>query len=345
MRAAHLFRKAAGVTALFLSLWGAGQGGDGEALLVQNSARLRLALAEAQGLHGVYAYRRTLERFRGDKAGLFADRLAAMGLGEVYLSYSGRQISSSADEKAEMEAMVKALHSRGLRVLAQCVDDPLTYVQPGLLSNALAPLAAWQREMPAESRFDGATVDLEPHTLKPNQSTLPAGHTLFWDGENGWGRGGNNEALLLRTRDLLLETRRLLAPLPVFEAAGTFFHDHVAKGEAAWGRSRDFLEVTEGLLLMAYDNRTERLASMVAEELGDAPKEKSLTVCLKVSTGTAGVDGANPRTTFHGLGVDRLIQSVKDLGPTFRKAPSFRGFGFFEYEGLEKMVMGMDRAR
>ena len=182
-------------------------------------------------------------------------------------------------------------------------------------------------------------ADLEPHTLKSENEQAPEGLDIYWDSNNHYGIGKENDQLLKRTLNILQRASFELSPLKLKESISFLYQPKYDEGRLSYGSTTQFLQQCESVHVMAYYNRAEVIWNRSLPLLEDANKlyKNAVSVCVKVSVNTYGDEG-NENTSLQPKGWKYLIETLSDIYARGNQHPSFRGMDFFEYDGLEIML-------
>jgi hypothetical protein len=282
---------------------------------------------------GVYIYSRTLDTYAGQYKNL-AERCTALGITEVYLSFSSKSGRSDKKYQKKIQQFIGALHKQNILVYASFLDHKIL-VGEKPLGEALQGFEAYNKTSPKSTRFDGICADIEPHIIKKGRD-FPETFKLRWDGKKGYGKGLDNDLLVQQTISLLEEVRKTLPDIAFAQSIPHFFHHHAVNGDMEKGRVSDFLKPCDFVVLMAYSDQPKKIVKYARDELKDNKNKKSVMVAVKTSIKTKG--GGGDSTSLHGAGWKKMILSLKEVIKDASKHSSFRGISFFEFEGLETML-------
>lgn len=72
-------------------------------------------------------------------------------------------------------------------------------------------------------------ADLEPHTLKSENEQAPEGLDIYWDSNNHYGIGKENDQLLKRTLNILQRASFELSPLKLKESVSFYISPNMMK--------------------------------------------------------------------------------------------------------------------
>ncbi len=139
-------------------------------------------------------------------------------------------------------------------------------------------------------KLDGVMADLEPHTLKSENEQAPEGLDIYWDSNNHYGIGKENDQLLKRTLNILQRASFELSPLKLKESVSFLYQPKYDEGRLSYGSATQFLQQCESVHVMAYYNRAEVIWNRSLPLLEDANKlyKNAVSVCVKVSVNTYG---------------------------------------------------------
>jgi hypothetical protein len=282
---------------------------------------------------GVYIYSRTLDSYAGKHKDL-AGRCAALGITEVYLSFSSKRGGKDKQYQKKIQRFIGALHESGILVYASFLDHRILVGEKSL-GEALQGFEAYNKSSLKSSRFDGICADIEPHIVKKGRG-FPETFKPRWDGKNGYGKGLDNDLLVKKTITLLEEARETLPDITFAQSIPHFFHHHAVDGDMEKGSVSDFLKPCDFVVLMAYSDQSKKIFNYAQDELKDNKKRRSVMIAIKTSIKTKG--GGGDSTSLHGEGWKNMILSLKEVIKSANKHSSFRGISFFEFEGLEIML-------
>ncbi|MFT5905515.1 MAG: hypothetical protein ACI9E1_001113, partial [Cryomorphaceae bacterium] len=280
-----------------------------------------------------YIYNRTLDTYAGKHKDL-AERCTALGITEVYLSFSSKSGKKDNKYQKKIQQFIGALHKLNILVYASFLDHKILVGEKSL-DEAIQGFKAYNKASQKSTRFDGICSDIEPHIIKKGRG-FPETFKPRWDRKTGYGKGSDNDLLVQQTISLLEETRKSLPDIAFAQSIPHFFHHHAVNGDMEKGRVSDFLKPCDFVVLMAYSDQSKKIFSYAQDELKDNKKKKSVMIAIKTSIKTKG--GGGDSTSLHGAGWKNMIISLKDVIKDANKHSSFRGISFFEFEGLETML-------
>ncbi|MFT5882744.1 MAG: hypothetical protein ACI9FG_001251 [Crocinitomicaceae bacterium] len=282
---------------------------------------------------GVYIYSRTLDTYVGKHKSL-SERCSALGITEVYLSFSSKSGMKDKKYQAKIQQFIGAFHEVNILVYASFLDHRILVGEKSL-DESLQGFKSYNKSSKKSMRFDGICADIEPHIIKIGRN-FPKTFKPRWDGKNGYGKGLDNDLLVQQTISLLGDVREALPDISLAQSIPHFFHHHAVNGDMEKGRVSDFLTPCDFVVLMAYSDQSKKIFSYSKDELKDNKKKKSVMIAMKSSIKTKG--GGGDSTSLHGAGWKNMILSLKDVIKNANKHSSFRGISFFEFEGLETML-------
>jgi hypothetical protein len=307
---------------------------DALTMLMEKRAAALRAMTESLTERGVYVYARTMETYLGKYEDLVG-KMQQLGISDIYLSFGKRNLQDPA-ARGNLRAFLRAAHQRGMRVEAATLTEMDVYFKKELVEENLGEVLKFnETSASVAERFDGISLDVEPHMLKEGR-TIPKDYPWRWNSETGKGPGKANDRLMGETMDILARAKNAARGLPLSEAVAQFFHDRVMSNELTVGRTTDFLKYADKLIIMAYSSQAEKIASYVAEELKATRQEKCLVVCVKTSANTF-QGGDNATTSLSPEGWDKAIEKIRSVIASSQSSPAFRGIAYFEYQGLEEM--------
>ena len=323
------------VTILFLTLIPIAGSGMEPLSEQQIEKRMENIKKQFNGLNvGAYIYRRTLEAYKDNHEKLAA-RCASMGITEVYISFSAKSALKNKKYRNELRVFVVAFHKKNIRVLASFLDHKtLMGVKP--LNQALTGFAKYNKAGKKPERFDGICADIEPHIIKKGRD-IPADFKLRWDGINGYGKGKDNDLLVQQTITLLGQVRKNLPDITFAQSIPHFFHHHAISGDINMGLVEDFLKPCDFVLLMAYSNQAKKIFKYAKDELKNNKHKETVMIVLKTSIKTKG--GGGDSTSLYGGGWANMTKELDKIIREAKKYSTFRGISFFEFAGLETMLI------
>jgi len=304
-------------------------------LLIQRAVAFRQATQVASGKRsGVYVYSSKSIKTYLQQPQKLAARLALLGLNDIYLGITQAALNGSDAVSLDwIKTFNATAHSYNLKVYALRFSNLNMYVDSTLVISDANLITSYNQNVDAIQRFDGASADLEPHTLK--EGNTPSGLSIFWDSTNNYGIGNSNDLLLKKTLNILTLAKTKLATLPLNEAIIYNYQDNVNNGNLKYGASSQFLTSCESVILMAYSNSYTTIWNRGEVVLDATTTLESVTICMKTSLDTTG--GGADNTSLQPQGWNSLIESILSLNAQASTYKSWRGFGFFEFEGLEQM--------
>ncbi|MES2308013.1 MAG: hypothetical protein V4507_04060 [Verrucomicrobiota bacterium] len=281
---------------------------------------------------GTYIYSRTVDAYAG-KYDLMAEKVQILGITNVYLSFSLKKNEQDPLYSEKIRTILQELHKRKISVSVETLNDPETYTVKGYVESTFQTIRNFNESaVDSSSKFDAISLDVEPHTLKEGRS-LPKEYPFRWNSETGNGPGKANDLLMIETFSILKRARKEAGSLKISEAVAAFFHERVEKGLLTVGKINDFLAEVDTVHVMSYFTTGEKIVESVDEELRAASREKSILVCVKTSLNTVN-GGSNEASSLSVGGWDSAVAVMKQVITTLKPYPSFRGVGYFEFQGL-----------
>jgi len=313
-------------------------------MMLRRAKEFKEAIRTAGGEYksGVYIYRKTINDSQyADNPEKLAARAALLGFTDVYL---GASTLIRNKEKKQLEWVRRfntAAHKYGLKVeVLNFSNTKYLYASPPPVARFTDEVEDYNNSVKVAERFDGLSADLEPHIMKKGHPERPANLLYEWDGENGWGKGKDNEMLQKLTLDAIASARKYLGNKLLFnQAIGSFVQKRYDKGETKWGSAHQYLKYCNWLIIMAYNYKPESVFSMSEPTLINAEEfPKSISIAIKTSLDTYGSEG--PVTSFMPQGWDYMINGISYIIDKASAYPSFRGLDIFEWKGFEEMWDG-----
>lgn len=288
--------------------------------------------------NGIYVYSQTVSKYL-NAPGKLAARIILSGFNEVYVSTPKSALCTINSANFQwMRTFISSLHAHQVKVFALLLSNPRLYANQDLLYEDSGNLEFYNKNVTDAERLDGIMADLEPHTLKQGAEQAPEGLDIYWNSDNHYGIGKENDELLKRTLTILQRASFELSPLILKESVSFLYQPKYNENLLSYGSTTQFLQHCESVHVMAYYNRAEVIWNRSLPLLENADKlyKNVVSVCVKVSVNTYGDEG-NENTSLQPKGWDYLIETLSDIYSRGIRHPSFRGMDFFEYDGLELM--------
>lgn len=303
-------------------------------LMTEKALELREATAVEQGRFrsAIYLYSAQVEQYAASPE-VLAARLALLGIKDIYLSVTRPVLLSGADEpkRTWYRTFIKSAHDYKMKVYAMRLSNNRVFVEPAEVEAEVAAVKAWNSSEPS-AQIDGISADLEPHTMKADNSyAQQLGY--WWDSANNYGVGGSNDKLVGLTLDRLAAAKNGLGELALCEAVFSAFQPKYAAGELSRGGAKDFLEVCDWVMVMAYRTTAENIWRDVEHYLRAADRCASVSAAVKVTQNE--LDSVSP--SLVPLGWDGMLDAIEYVVERGQVYDAFRGIDFFQYAGLEKM--------
>lgn len=191
---------------------------------------------------------------------------------------------------------------------------------PGLVE-AVHLAARFNASLPAEHRFAGITVVIEPQYLVIGSPNLPPDALFAWN-EKTYGPGLDNDLIMRRTFDVLRQLPEAAGDLPVSVAIPDFLHEKALSGELTVGSIADFCAIDgiRRVIVINSGNRPSQLLAGISNELKEAPKGAKIVIAVPVAEHSSVGAGALRRRDWKDF--------VRSLGYLVRNAgchPAFEG--------------------
>jgi hypothetical protein len=251
----------------------------------------------------------------------------------IYLyadAFDGRNLI--ADQPQRYRAFIARAHGRGMRVYALLGSAYLNterYILPSQRMQAVAMLQRvldYNAKAPAEARFDGVNLDIEPHLLDE------------WN-------DASRESLL---RDFLeisatwMAMKKASGQTLEIGPAMPFWFDGIP---VRWrGRTRlaseHFADVYDYVALMDYRNRAEGRDGIVAhaaKEMAYAEKaDKRVVIGLELTKNEL------EKVTFHSRSEADLAREMKATEAAYGTSKAFAGFALHNYRGYREWAAAQE---
>ncbi|HUR41657.1 MAG TPA: hypothetical protein VM240_10885 [Verrucomicrobiae bacterium] len=247
--------------------------------------------------------------------------LEGKGIGTIYLYADAfRQRNLVATHPQLYRGFIRRMHRHGLRVHALLGSYYLhteRYVLPEHRAEALAMLQRvldYNAAAAPHERFDGVSLDIEPHLL----------------GE--WSE--HRDALLLNFIDLsqaLASLKRVSGQALELGAAIPFWFDGIVVewNGAARPASEHLIDLYDYVVLMDYRNRAEGRDGMIAHAARELDYAKRHG--RKVVIGVEITPNDIPKVTFDGASEEDLERELRRVEKAYRRNPAFAGFALHHY--------------
>lgn len=230
-------------------------------------------------------------------------------------------------------AFLKRAHARSLRIHALFGDPSHTLKAKHAIVFASADgIIAFNRAGPADARFDGIHLDIEPHGLPQwKKADLVQKCDLL----SQFVEVNHKAATRVRTADAKL----------VYGADIVFWLDKThADGKAAYpvtfqGVTKDaakhLLDVVDHVAIMSYRDTAEGqngIVPLVAKTIAYADTGKA-----KVFVGVKMADIGPKMESFYGQNESQMMKALQPVDETYRSHPGYAGLAFFMYEAFKTM--------
>ena len=231
-------------------------------------------------------------------------------------------------------ALLQRAHARSLRVHALFGDPSHTLkAKHGLVLASTDAVVAFHRGVPAEARFDGIHLDIEPHGLAQWKQ---AGLTLKCDLLSLFVEVHHQAAARIRAADASL----------VYGADIVFWLDKTKPdgGEvypvAFHGVTKDaakhLLDFVDQVAVMSYRDTAEGpngIIALVAKTIAYAD-----THSARVFVGAKMADIGPKMESFYGKTEAQMMTALQPVDATYRSHPGYAGLAFFMYEAFKTMT-------
>lgn len=231
-------------------------------------------------------------------------------------------------------AFLQRAHARSLRVHALFGDPSHSMkAKHGIVFASADAVIAFNRDSPAEARFDGVHLDIEPHGLPQ------------------W-----KKADLAQKCDLLNQfvevnctaaaRAHMADPRLIYGADIVFWLDKTgADGQAVYpvtfqGVTKDaakhLLDAVDHVAIMSYRNTAEGqngITALVAKTIAYADTGRG-----KVFVGVKMADIGPKMESFYGKTETQMMAALQPVEETYRSHPGYAGLAFFMYEAFKTMT-------
>ena len=288
---------------------------------------------------GVYIYRKTIEHYRNRQKEL-VKTCQTLGITEVYLSFSNKSFTAATDSNytRDLSKQIKIFHQHKIMVYALTLDNPLLIFDSNKAAKIVGNVLKFNQSVPADSRFDGISADLEPHMLKQKNPRYRGKTSRYWNRDH-YGKNKDNEFLLQQTLKLIHKIAAEKTSLTLSQAVVYAFFSHYSRGELPSGKPGNFLKAgCDFILLMIYQNRIDKIISKAGKFFNAAASslpDKSVMITVKTSINTHGGEGS--RTSFAGSNWTTFTADLQKLCDQLKDHKALRGIAFFEFNGLEQL--------
>ena len=178
-------------------------------------------------------------------------------------------------------------------------------------------------------------VHIAPDLYNGKNAVRMYDHLYCW-AENRYGKGGDNDLLMLEAYEQLRAIAAIPGLPPLTIAFADFFHEKAKAGELSVGTVGDFAKVSPRLAVLNTANLPSRMSRNVADELADAPRGCHIIAAVPLAHHTS-VDADRLRRRHW----NDFIRAVNALVDTAKRDDNFAGvilspFSVVEYLWLEK---------
>ncbi|MEI6632309.1 MAG: hypothetical protein WCP22_00665 [Chlamydiota bacterium] len=271
----------------------------------------------------VYFYTSTLYAYDGSYPALAAQMRDAENIGAVFLSVSMLHLAET-DYARIVRDFIEAMHGENIYVHAMYLQDATILDNIALARTRTQEIIAFHNASPAQSKFDGLTLDIEPES------------TDEWDTESN--RFGLVRELLSVMEAIHEELTDSALDLPLSSALYAHYMKNGAlrswltvNGESV-GYPSDFLRFMDFLILMSYDDDPADIVDYLQDELAYAGEDDSILAGIK--TKNSGDDD----TTSWQEGWEALCSAVGEVRCSLDSTSGpLLGFAVFEYESYRAM--------
>ena len=233
----------------------------------------------------------------------------------------------------ETRAFLKRAHARSLRIHALFGDPSHTLkAKHAIVFASTDGVIAFNRDGPADARFDGVHLDIEPHGLQQWKKVDLA----------------QKCHLLSQFVEVNIKTAtrvHAVAPRLIYGADIVFWLDKTsADGQAAYpvtfhGVTKDaakhLLDVVDHVAIMSYRNTAEGRNGII--ELVAKTIEYADTCKAKAFVGVKMADVGPRMESFYGQSEAQMMTALQPVDESFRLRPGYAGLAFFMYEAFKTM--------
>jgi hypothetical protein len=231
-------------------------------------------------------------------------------------------------------AFLQRAHARSLRIHA-LFGDPSHALKAkhGIVFASADGVIAFHKDVPAESRFDGLHLDIEPHGLPQWRK---ADLTLKCDLLSQFVEVHHQTATRIHAADAKL----------VYGVDIVFWLDKTKpEGGEAYpvtfeGITKDaakhLLDVVDQVAIMSYRDTAEGrngIIALVAKTIAYADTQRA-----KVFVGVKMADIGSKMETFYGQTEEQMMTALQPVDETYRSQPGYAGLAFFMYEAFKTMT-------
>ena len=289
---------------------------------------------------GVYLY--AVRKLEIPQDELF-DRILALGFNRIYC-----YVSSEKQLDDFFRAFVAKARSRGLPVEVVLNQRDFYFRSTGnkivrlfrpeylRVDDAVAALARFDAESPADAKIAGVTVIIEPHLFTASNADTPPDSLYYWS-DKTFGSDLDNAMLMKETLERLRQSKAKAEHLPFTCATADFYHELVLQGKLPEGRITDFCAISPRVLLLDSGNKPSEAAKVVENELAAIPRGKTALVGINLAGHTSENTGALRRRDWNDF-----MRAMRYLLGGFEKHPAFEGFLIAPFASLEFVRMERD---
>lgn len=307
--------------------------------LVKEEIKSLPQLKAAYGISlAVYVYQRTLDQYAGKPTEL-AKAINDFGFTDVYLNFSRKQVQRRKKLVRDIKELISALSTYNIKVHALAFTEINTVGDEQ--EETLKAFASYQSMASMDERFSGINFDIESHIMRQNRENWKRVSDKYnlqpidWQSDQGCGKNEANSNVMQFVLEQIDEISQKTAGNNYIysQAIGHFYEDRYADGSLSFGGVNDFLKSCDHVIVMNYTDDPQQLVRYSMAELANANKPRSVEIAVKTSDNGVG----ELSTSFADEGWTVMMEALVALCEAANPYPTFRGIGFFEYQGLEEL--------
>lgn len=287
---------------------------------------------------GVFINGETLNFF-AELPEVLAERLALLGITEVYVAYDGEFFTDGGYQSA-LGSLLAELKQRGISArLAFKMSDTVWQRSPNfavrnfinpkrdMLAKIMDELLAFNRSYP-ESPFTGVVFDMNVEAFSGHNLAVPGGQIYGW-GENTFGPGKDNDMLI---KDGFAMLEKIKSGLPGMNIGCLFsseLNTFAQEGKLSIGKVSDFAAAADTLFIRVDASASADIVRTAATLLPQS-KEKQSSLYLELA-----VHAENNRPALRRRSFRQFMTGLNAVNSGCRVYPEFRGMAFDSFAGLE----------
>lgn len=305
--------------------------------LESRAAEFRSEMAK-NAAAGAFVNGETLNFFAG-MPDVLAERLAMLGINEVYVAYDGEFFADGSYQSVLGDLLMELKKHNISARLAFKMSDTVWKRSPNfivrnlidpkhdILEEIMDELNGFNRAYP-DAPFTGVVFDMNVEAFSGHNLAVPGGQIYGW-GENTFGIGRDNDMLM---KDGFAILEKLKAGLPGIDIGCLFsseLNTFAQEGKLSVGKVSDFAAAADTLFIRVDASASAeivRAAAALLPQSGD--KQSSLYLELAVHA-------ENNRPALRRRSFRQFMTGLNAVNSGCGAYPEFRGMAFDSFAGLE----------